>query len=58
MSHNYVKIKVNLYDSLPLEKALTYDNVIILIQSVLNKDKNNYCYFTFLEKASNELPKE
>ena len=29
-------------DSLPLAKTLTYQNVIILIKSVFNKDKNNY----------------
>ena len=33
-SHNYVKIKIDSYDSLPREKALTLDNVIFLIKSV------------------------
>ena len=32
--HNYAKIKVVLYDSLPLEKTMTFHNVIILIKSV------------------------
>ena len=31
---------------------------IIIIQSVFNKDKNNYYYNIFLEKASSELPKK
>ena len=31
ISHNYAKIKVHSYDSLPLEKAMTFCNVIILI---------------------------
>ena len=43
-SHNYAKIKINSCDSFPLEKTLTLHNVIILINSVLNKDKNHYYY--------------
>ena len=43
--HNYAKIKVVLYDSLPLEKTMTFHNVIILIKSVWNKDKNNYTIY-------------
>ena len=30
------KIKLDSYDSLPIEKVLTLDNVIILIKSYLN----------------------
>ena len=36
---------------------MIFHDVIILIKSVLNKDKNNYYYNIFLEKASYELPK-
>ena len=57
ISHNYTKITVDSYDSLPLEKTLTFHNAIILIKSVFNKDKNNYNYNIFLKKASYELPK-
>ena len=39
ISHNYAKITVDSFDSLPQEKTLTLDNVIILIKSVYNKDK-------------------
>ena len=39
-SHNSAKIKFDSSDSLPLEKTLTFRNVIILIKSVLNKDTN------------------
>ena len=39
-------------DSLPLAKALTYQNVIILIKSVFNKDKNNYHFKIFSEQCS------
>ena len=41
-SHYFAKIKVDSYDSLPIEKRLPLHNVIILIKSVLNKDKNHY----------------
>ena len=37
---------------------MNFHNVIILIKSVFNKDKNNYYYNIFLEKASYELPKK
>ena len=39
-------------DSLPLAKTLTYQNVIILIKSVFNKDKNNYHFKIFSEQCS------
>ena len=35
-------MKVNSDDSLPIEKTLTLQNVIILISSVFNKDQNYY----------------
>ena len=56
--HNYAKIEVDSYDSLPPEKAMTFHNVIILIKSVFNKDKSNYYYNVCLEKPSYELPKK
>ena len=55
-SHNSAKIKMNSYDSLPLEKTLTLHNVIILINSVLNKDKNHY-YYNIPENPVNTPPK-
>ena len=55
ISHNYAKIKLDSYDSLPLEKTITFHDVIILIKSVFN---NNYYYNLFLERASHELPKK
>ena len=51
-SHNYLKINVYSWDSLPLEKKLTLHNVLILIKSILNKDQNHYYYNTFSEKCS------
>ena len=50
-SHYFVKIKVDSYDSLPIEKRLSLHNIIIHIKSVLNKDKKHYYYKTFLEKG-------
>ena len=56
--HNYAKTKVYSYGSLPLEKTISFYDVIILIISVFNKDKNNYYHYNiFLEKGSYELPK-
>ena len=46
------KIKVDSYDSLPLEKILTLQNVIKLINSVFDKDKNNIYFNIFLENGS------
>ena len=40
-SHYHVKIKVDSYDTLPVEKKFTLHNVIVLIKLVLNKDKNH-----------------
>ena len=37
--HYFAKTKVDCYDSLPIEKILTLDNVIINIKSALNKDQ-------------------
>ena len=41
-SHYFVKIKVDSYNSLLIEKTLTLYNVIIFIKSVVNNDKNHY----------------
>ena len=57
-SHYFAKIKVDSYDSSPIEKRLTFHNVIIHIKSVLNKDKNHYYYKIFLEKCSYKLAKK
>ena len=46
-----LKIKVDSYDSFPIEKILTLHNIIILIKSVLNEDQSQYHYNSFLEKC-------
>ena len=51
ISHNFARIRIN---SFPTEKALTFHNVIMLIKSVVNKNKKNFYYFIFLEKGSCE----
>ena len=51
INHIFGKIRIDSYNSLP-EKILTFHNVIVLIKSVVNKNKNNYCYNIFLEKSS------
>ena len=56
VSHNFAKIKVDSYDSLPVERTMTFDNVLIFIKSLFNDDKNNCYYNTFLEKTSKESP--
>ena len=38
-SHYFAKLKVDSYDSFPIEETLILHNVIIFIKSVLNKDK-------------------
>ena len=55
ISHCFSKIKVDSYDSLPLEKTLTLHNVITHIKSVVNKDKYHCHYKIFLEKCLYQL---
>ena len=52
INHNFGKITIDSYNSLPIEKILTFHNVIKLINLVVNKDRNNYYYNIFLEKGS------
>ena len=40
--HNFPRIRIDSYNSLPIQKVLTFPNVIILIKSVVNKNKNHY----------------
>ena len=47
------RIRIDSYNSLPIEKTLNFHNVIIIFGSVVNKNIN--CYFNiFLEKGSHE----
>ena len=52
INNNFEEIRIDSYNSLPIEKILTFHNVVILIKSAVNKNQNNYYYNIFLEKAS------
>ena len=41
VNHNFATIRIDSYNSLSTEKTLTFHNVIILIKSVVSKNKNN-----------------
>ena len=56
INHNPARIRIDSYNSLYIEKKLTLHNVIILIKSVFNRDKDNYYYSIFLEKVCIENP--
>ena len=51
INHNFGKSTIDSYNSLPIENISTFHNVIILIKLVVDRDKNNYYYNAFLEKA-------
>ena len=42
INYNFGKIKIDSYNYLPIKKILAFHNVIILINSVANKNKNKY----------------
>ena len=48
--HNYARVKIDSYDSLPLEKTLNLRNIIMLIRSVFDADQNRDYYNIFSEK--------
>ena len=52
INHNFRKIRNHSYNSSPIEKILAFHNSIILIKSVVDKNKNEYYYNIFLEKRS------
>ena len=52
INHKFGKVRIDSYSSLPIKKILTFHNIIILIKSVVNKNKNKYYYNIFLEKGS------
>ena len=54
INHNFGRIRIDSYNTLPIEKILTILDVIILIKSVANKNKKEYYYNIFLEKGSHK----
>ena len=51
INHILAKIRIDSYNSLPIEKILTFHNVIIHIKSVVNQNENSYYYDIFLGKG-------
>ena len=51
INHNFARTRIDLYNSLTIEKILTFHDVIILIKSVVQKNKNNYDDNIYLEKG-------
>ena len=51
INHNFSRITIDSYNFLPIEKIPTFHYVIILIKSVVNKNKINSYFNTFLEKS-------
>ena len=45
LSHNFAKAKNFSFNTLPLEKSLNLDNIIILINSAFNKDHSDKCSY-------------
>ena len=52
INHNFARIRIDSYNYLAIEKILTFHNVLILIESVLNNNESNYYYNVVLEKGS------
>ena len=50
INHSFVRIRIDWYSSLPIEKVLAFHNVIKLIKSVVNNNKKEDYYNTFSEK--------
>ena len=50
INHNFKKIRIYSYNSLPIVKILAFHNVIIHIKPVVNRNKNKYYCKIFLEK--------
>ena len=51
INHNFARIRINSYNFWPIEKILTFHDLIILIKSVVNKNENKYNYNIFLGKG-------
>ena len=49
INHNFGKIRIHSYNSLPIKNIITF-HVIILIKSVVNRNKNKYHYSIFFRK--------
>ena len=52
INHIFSRTRIDSYNFFPIEKILTFHNVVILIPPVDHKNKRNYYYNTILEKDS------
>ena len=52
IKHIFGEIRIDLCNSLPIEKIFIFHNVMIFIKSVVNKNKNNYYFYIVLEIGS------
>ena len=52
INYDFASLRFGSFNSLPIEKTLTFHNVIILIKTVVNNNENNYYYNMILEKGS------
>ena len=52
VNHNFERIRTDSHNSLPIEKILTFHNVINLIKSIIYKKKNHHYYNGFFKKDS------
>ena len=52
INYNFARIRTDSHNSLPIEEILTFHNEILLIKSVVIKNKNEYYSNIFLEKGS------
>ena len=51
VNHDFVRIRTVSYNFSPIEKKLTFHNVLILVKTVFNKNKNHYYCNVILEKG-------
>ena len=42
INNNFARIRIDSYNSLPIEKVLTFHNAIILIKLVVNKNRKRF----------------
>ena len=54
INHNFGRIRIDSYNSLPIEKILTFHNFIIFIKSAGSSNKYEYYYNITLEKGSHK----
>ena len=52
INHNFATVRIDLFNSWPIEKILILHIFITLIKSVVSKNNYDYCCNKFLEKGS------